>query len=134
MGYADFIVSFFNGNYSGKNTGVWDLYKYDAGNHYPCFDGLTECSLSGQKGEMNLLDRLVERKNGKSISSWTRLLDTGDSKDKVIQNSTQDVMFAIGVDDQFTYHPFDKRVTCGMNLFSGTMSCGSSLTTAEHVV
>jgi len=137
MGYADFIVSFFTGNFSAKGPGgggVRDLYKYDAGNHYPCFDVLTQCSLGGHAGTMDLLDRLVERKNGKSISSWTRLLDTGDTKDKVIKNEMQKVMFAIGVDDDFTYHPIDKRVTHTMNFFSSGFVSGSNSDSAKHVV
>ena len=43
MGFSDFIVTMYNKNY----TGVRDLYKFDAGNHYPCFDVLQQCSSSG---------------------------------------------------------------------------------------
>jgi len=129
MGYADFIVSIFAGNY----TGIRDLYKYDAGNHYPCWDVLTQCSLHGQAGTMDLIDRAVERSNGVSTSTWTRLLDTGDSKDKAIKNSLQKVMFAHGVDDQFTYHPIDKRITCDMNFFSGTVRCGGPAVGEAHI-
>jgi len=73
MGYADYIISMFGTN---NYTGIRDLYKYDAGNHYPCWDVLTQCSAEGKAGTMDLLDRETSRQNGQSISSWTRLLNT----------------------------------------------------------
>merc|ERR1711957_848454 len=36
MGHSDFTVTMFNENH----TGIRDLYKFDAGNNYPCWDSL----------------------------------------------------------------------------------------------
>lgn len=123
MGYADYIVTMFNKNY----TGVRDLYKYDAGNHYPCWDVLQQCSLDGHAGTMDLKDTSNSREGGISSSSWYRALDTGDSKDSPIVEGGQMVMFAHGVDDQFTYHSVDHRVTCNANFFTGASNCTQSV-------
>merc|ERR1712224_536188 len=81
MGFGDFIVTMFNRNYSG----VRDLYKYDQGNNYPCWDVLHQCSSDGQSaGTMDLSDRTNNRQNGLSTSSWNRPLITGDIKDSEI--------------------------------------------------
>jgi len=122
MGYADYIVSMWNHNY----TGVRDLYKYDAGNHYPCWDVLHQCSLDGQAGTLDLFDTKQTRESGLSISSWRRALVTGDSKDSPIVEQGQKVMFAHGVDDQFTHHGVDHRVTCDTNFFTGESGCTGS--------
>jgi len=122
MGYADYIVSFFGGNYSG----VRDLYKYDAGNHYPCWDVLKQCSLDGQAGTQDLQGRVASRTQGVSTSSWYRLLDTGDYKDSPITDASQNVMFAYGVNDEFTYHGFNTRKTSTLNFFTGVHSFGSN--------
>jgi len=108
MGFSDFIVTMFNGNYSG----VRDLYKYDAGNHYPRWDVLEQCSPDGRKGSLDLTDRIFSRANGVSSSTWTRLLNTGDFKDSVITNNTKKVMFAHGSNDDFVYHGVDHHATC----------------------
>ena len=68
---------------------------------------------------MDLLDRVVSRENGVSTSTWTRLLVTGDLKDSDITPSGQRVMFAYGLDDQFTYHGIKQTASVSLNFFSG---------------
>jgi len=119
MGYADYMVSFFDSNY----TGIRDLYKYDAGNHYPCWDVLSQCSSDGHAGTMDLKDTTTRREGGVSISSWWRALVTGDSKDAPIVVDGQKVMFAHGKDDQFTHHGVDHHFTCDANFFTGESNC-----------
>lgn len=119
MSYADYIISFFGSGFGTNNyTGIRDLYKYDFGNHYPCWDVLHQCSLNGTKGTQDMEDRVVSRKNGFSVSTWSRKLVTGDYKDSPITSSDKRVMFAYGMDDQFTYHD-TRYVTCTVNFFSG---------------
>lgn len=78
MSYSDFIVSMYNRNYSGAR----DLYKYDAGNNYPCWDALTQCSADGASaGTMDLENGFNAPQNGISVSTWHRELVTGDFKD-----------------------------------------------------
>jgi hypothetical protein len=130
MGYADYIVSFFgNTNY----TGVRDLYKFDAGNHYPCWDVLQQCSLDGHAGTADQQDATSKREGGVSTSSWWRALVTGDSKDSPIVADGQMVMFAHGVDDQFTHHGVDHRVTCNTNFFTGESGCTQSIADVSFV-
>ena len=119
MGFSDFIVTLFNNNY----TGVRDLYKYDAGNAYPCWDVLHQCSADGTAGTMDLSDRTNTRASGLSSSAWTRPLVTGDAKDSSITDVTKKVMFAYGSDDTFIYHGSNQRVICDINFFSGSVSC-----------
>jgi hypothetical protein len=58
MGFKDYIITLYNNNY----TGVRDLYKYDAGNDYPCWDVLYQCSVGNTtKGTMDLLNRVGGR-------------------------------------------------------------------------
>jgi len=129
MGYADYLISFFGGNY----TGVRDLYKFDAGNHYPCWDVLTQCSLDGHAGTADQKDSTAKRENGVSTSSWWRALDTGDSKDSPIVADGQMVMFAHGVDDQFNYHTKDHYVKCSTNFFTGESDCAQSVAGVSFV-
>merc|ERR1712194_578306 len=116
---ADYILSFWGGVGSNNYTGIRDLYKYDEGNHYPCWDVIHQCSLDGEKGTMDIHDGKVSRENGVSTSTWTRLLVTPDKKDSPITTADKMVMFAYGFDDQFTYHGTDRWWKCTMNFFSG---------------
>jgi len=122
MSYADFIVTMFNKNY----TGIRDMYKFDSGNNYPCWDVLTQCSLNGTAGTLDLMDRTTARKNGVSASTWTRKLVTGDYKDSPIFDASKKVLFARGVDDFFTFHGKAQAISCDMNFFSGTVHCGKA--------
>jgi hypothetical protein len=120
MGFADFIVSFFSGNY----TGVRDLYKYDRGNNYPCWDVLHQCSATGQTmGSMDLSNRGTSRSNGVSISSWTRKLVTGDAKDSPITNENKHVLFAYGDNDDFNFHGKLQAKKCEINFFTADQTC-----------
>merc|ERR1712146_55176 len=114
----------FNKNY----TGVRDMYKFDKGNNYPCWDVLAECSLTGRKGTMDLKDRSNVRQNGISTSTWSRKLVTGDYKDSPINASSKKVLFAIGANDWFTYHGKALATSCDINFFTGDVSCGKSRT------
>ena len=40
------MITMHNSNY----TGVKDLYKYDSGNDYPCWDVLHDCSTDNTTG------------------------------------------------------------------------------------
>jgi len=123
MGYADYTVTMFNKNYSG----IRDLYKFDAGNNYPCWDVLKQCSADGQtEGKMDLNDRMNSRESGLSLSTWNRKLDTGDAKDSVITKESKKVMFAYGQDDSFTYHGHLGYKTCNVNFFTGETDCGNA--------
>jgi len=122
MSYADFIVTMFNRNYSG----VRDMYKFDSGNGYPCWDVLTQCSLNGTAGSLDLADRTNTRQNGVSVSTWTRKLVTGDYKDSPITDAPKKVLLSYGVDDWFTYHGKAQAATCDINFFTGSTSCGAS--------
>lgn len=129
MGYADYMVSMFAHNY----TGVRDMYKFDAGNHYPCWDVLGQCSLDGHVGSMDLRDTTNKRERGTSSSSWWRALVTADSKDSQIIADGQKVMFARGEDDQFIHHGVDNHVTCNANFFTGESDCARSVTSVSFV-
>eukprot|EP00931_Biecheleriopsis_adriatica_P115809 TRINITY_DN91563_c0_g1_i1.p1 TRINITY_DN91563_c0_g1~~TRINITY_DN91563_c0_g1_i1.p1 ORF type:complete len:682 (-),score=127.36 TRINITY_DN91563_c0_g1_i1:27-2072(-) len=131
MSYSDFIVTMFNRNY----TGVRDMYKFDAGNGYPCWDVLHQCSLNGTAaGSMDLADRTNTRENGVSVSSWTRKLVTGDWKDSPITASSKKVLFAFGIDDDFTYHGKAQAAACDVNFFTGDVSCSKSEQTSPAFV
>jgi len=129
MGYADYILSMFGGNY----TGVQDAYKFDAGNHYPCWDVLKQCSLDGHAGKADLQDATTKRQHGISSSSWWRALVTGDSKDSPIVADGQKVLFARGVEDQFTHHGVGNHVTCTTNFFTGVSDCTQSVAGVSFV-
>lgn len=121
---ADYILSFFGTGLGSNNyTGLRDLYRPDEGNHYPCWDVLTQCSTDGKAGTMDIHDGSVARENGVSTSTWNRLLVTPDKKDAPITTSSQKVMFAYGFDDQFTYHGTDRWVKCDMNFYTGSNRC-----------
>eukprot|EP00928_Gymnodinium_smaydae_P007331 TRINITY_DN12649_c0_g4_i1.p1 TRINITY_DN12649_c0_g4~~TRINITY_DN12649_c0_g4_i1.p1 ORF type:complete len:709 (+),score=79.37 TRINITY_DN12649_c0_g4_i1:114-2129(+) len=122
MSFADYIVTMFNRNY----TGVRDMYKYDAGNGYPCWDVLSQCSSNGTKGTLDLFDRTNIRSGGVSASTWTRRLVTGDYKDSPITTDTKKVLFAQGKNDWFTFHGKAQATVCDINFFSGASACGAS--------
>ena len=64
MGFKDYIITLYNNNY----TGVRDLYKYDAGNDYPCWDVLYQCSVGNTtKGTMDLLSRVGGRQAERGV-------------------------------------------------------------------
>jgi len=120
MGFSDFMISMHNRNY----TGIFDLYKYDAGPGYPCWDVLYECSVGNKtKGKLNLENRTITRENGITSSIWSRKLNTGDSKDWPIVKGDMTVLFAYGVDDYFTYH--QNRIMCQLNFYTGKSTCNS---------
>lgn len=130
MGFGDYIVTMYNKNYSG----IRDLYKYDAGNNYPCWDVLQQCSTDGKSaGTLDLYDRTNDRQNGFSVSSWNRPLITGDAKDSEITAENKTVMFAYGVDDQFTYHGHLQATKCWINFFSMVTDCGAA-PTADQLI
>lgn len=130
MSYADFIVTMFNHNYSW----VRDLYKYDKGNNYPCWDVLSQCSLNGTVGTMDLADRMHKREGGVSESSWTRKLVTGDYKDSPITEATKNVLFATGVSDAFTFHGKEQSKSCKINFFTGEVDCGKAYASSDSFV
>lgn len=109
------------------------MYKYDAGNHYPCWDVLQQCSLDGHAGTADQKDPTATRENGVSTSSWWRALDTGDSKDSPIVEDGQMIMFARGVDDQFNYHTHEHYVKCTTNFFTGESDCAKSASDVSFV-
>jgi len=118
MGYGDYMVTMYNRNY----TGVFDLYKYDSGSGYPCWDVLYECSVGNKtKGTKDVLNVTIKRVNGVTTSTWYRKLDTGDSKDWPIVSGTMKVMFAQGKDDWFTQHHEAK--TCDLDFYTGQTTC-----------
>jgi len=119
MGFADYIVTMYNRNY----TGVFDMWKYNKGNDYPCWDVLYECSPGNKtKGTKDVTDIVVQRSGSTTWSSWTRPLSTGDNKDYKITAKTMHVMFAYGKDDWFTEHK--KKTTCKINMYTGSGKCG----------
>jgi len=122
MGHSDFTVTMFNENH----TGIRDLYKFDAGNNYPCWDVLAQCSVDGKSaGTLDLSNRMVKRKNGLSVSSWNRPLITGDYKDTEITAASKRVLFAYGKDDWFTYHSKLGHTSCDINFFTLETNCGA---------
>jgi hypothetical protein len=119
MGYADYIITMYNHNY----TGVFDMYKYNKGNDYPCWDVLYECSIGNRtKGTHDITGASVTRSGTTTTSTFSRKLNTGDKKDYVISKKTMHVMFAYGRDDWFTEHK--KKKTCKINLYTGSGKCG----------
>eukprot|EP00463_Aulacantha_scolymantha_P005174 TRINITY_DN6491_c0_g1_i1.p1 TRINITY_DN6491_c0_g1~~TRINITY_DN6491_c0_g1_i1.p1 ORF type:complete len:244 (+),score=23.28 TRINITY_DN6491_c0_g1_i1:742-1473(+) len=113
MGLADYMISMNNRNY----TGVKDLYKYDPGKGYPCWDVLYECSVGNKtKGTKDVEDDKITRELGSTISTWNRKLITPDPKDWPITNVDITVLFAHGDDDWFNFHGLNKKL-CTINFF-----------------
>lgn len=89
-----------------------DLYKYDAGNGYPCFDVLYECSVgNATKGTKDVEGESIKRENGMTESTWSRKLETSDPKDWPISRGNNTVLLAHGTEDYFTYHA-QHHATC----------------------
>jgi hypothetical protein len=114
---VDYMVTMVKGgNYTDY---VRDMYKWDAGNGWPCWDVLWECSPgNGTQGTPDFKDVQVDRENGYASSSWNRKLSTGDGKDWVIADEFTRVLYAFGVEDDFTYHA-QNFGECVLNFFSG---------------
>ena len=114
---VDYMVTMVDsGNYSDY---VRDMYKWDAGNGWPCWDVLYECSPgNGTQGTPDLRDVTVARDHGYATASWNRKLDTKDAKDFVITDDFVRVLYAYGVEDAFTYHA-QNFGECVLNFFSG---------------
>jgi len=114
-GGVDYIVSMHSRNY----TGVKDMYKWDAGNGWPCFDVEFECSpKNGTKGTKDIEDETIVREKGYTTTTWNRMLTTPDTKDWPITDAVVRVLFAFGQEDYFTYHALNFG-ECGLNFFSG---------------
>jgi len=121
MGLGDYMLSMMTRNY----TGVKDLYKYDAGNGYPCWDILHECSVGNRtKGTKDVENEAIQRANGVTTSTWSRLLKTLDYKDRPIEPGNTTVLLAHGKEDYFTYHS-NHFTSCQVDFFSGFSSCGA---------
>jgi len=119
MGYGDYMLSMMTRNF----TGVKDLYKYDAGNGYPCWDVLNECSVGNKtKGTKDVEGESIQRANGATTSTWSRKLKTPDYKDRPISRGNATVLLAHGTEDYFTYHQ-KHAATCQIDFFSGFVSC-----------
>jgi len=112
---VDYILSIYSRNY----TGVKDMYKWDAGNGWPCFDVEFECSSkNGTKGTKDIEDETIVREKGYTTTTWNRRLTTPDTKDWPITDALVRVLFAFGQEDYFTYHALNFG-ECGLNFFSG---------------
>jgi len=121
MGFADYMLSMYTRNYSG----VKDLYKFDAGQGYPCFDVLMQCSHDNfTAGTKDVENESIERVAGRTSSVWRRKLVTPDYKDEPIVASNMSVLFAHGNEDSFTYHGRN-FATCQVNFHSGLVDCGA---------
>jgi len=119
MGYADYIFTMYNHNY----TGVYDMYRYNKGKAYPCWDVLYECSKGNRtKATHDIVGATILRSGLTTTSTFSRKLNTGDKKDHVIGTKKGHVMFGIGHDDWFTEHKH--KMTCKNNLHSGSGKCG----------
>jgi len=120
---GDYIVTMYDDGQGHNNyTGVKDMYKYDVGNGYPCWDVLYQCSVGNTtKGTKDIENDIVTRTAGSTISSWNRKLDTKDSKDHPIGNNKAVVIFAFGYNDEFVHH--SGRIECHVNFFTGVGSC-----------
>lgn len=125
MAESDYMLSSYNKNY----TGVFDLWKYDDGEGYPCWDVLYECSVKNKtKGTKDIEDSAIKRADGITTSTWRRKLNTGDSKDWPIVRGDMTVLFAYGDNsDWFLYHTYENRVMCEINFYDGTTTCGNSV-------
>jgi len=123
MGFGDFMVSMFTRNFSG----VKDLYKYDDGQGYPCWDVLHECSADNKTmGTKNTDNDQITRTPGETFSTWSRHLNTGDSKDWPIVPGNMTVLFAHGTEDYFTYHTKHNDASCQIDFFTGMVACGGA--------
>lgn len=122
MGEADYMISMMTRNY----TGVKDLYRWDKGQGYPCWDVIYECSEGNlTKGTKDIENEAITRHQHLTHSSWTRLLITGDVKDEpILERQAQTVHFAYGTDDWFDYHA--AWSTCQIDFYSGSTSCGET--------
>lgn len=116
-GGVDYMITMpAGGNYTDY---VRDMYKWDDGNGYPCWDVLYECSAAnGTIGTPDLEDVSVDRIDGYTTSTWNRALVNDDEKDYDISNDFVRVLFAYGVEDYFTYHGANFG-ECITNLISG---------------
>eukprot|EP00812_Abedinium_dasypus_P008534 NODE_2289_length_961_cov_211.593819.p1 GENE.NODE_2289_length_961_cov_211.593819~~NODE_2289_length_961_cov_211.593819.p1 ORF type:complete len:268 (+),score=51.69 NODE_2289_length_961_cov_211.593819:3-806(+) len=129
MGHADFMVTMFTKNYSG----VKDLYKYNAGNGYPCWDVLHQCSDDNvTAGTKDVVNDVVTRVPGLTYSTWSRKLETSDAKDCPIKDETLTTLFAHGAEDYFTYHTHAQ--SCKINYFTGSVDCGAAATAESLMV
>lgn len=122
MGEADYMISMVTRNY----TGVKDLYRWQKGQGYPCWDVLYECSEgNATKGTKDIENEAITRQQHLTHSSWTRLLVTGDVKDEpILERQAQTVHFAHGTDDWFDYHA--AWSTCQIDFYSGATSCSKT--------
>jgi len=127
MAYADYMLVL-NGHTSAPNpywgggnfTGIKDLYKWDPGNGYPCWDVERECSVNNATaGTGDVENPEIERIGWNNTATWARKLVTGDVKDVAIRNQTMAVIFANGVEDYFTFHGKMFGACEGFNFFSG---------------
>lgn len=119
MGFGDYILTMMTHNY----TGVKDMYKWDTGNGYPCWDVLHECSVGNKtKGTKDVENEQITRDNSLTTSTWSRKLKTADYKDRHITPGNMSVLFAHGPEDFFTYH--EKHwAKCTMDFFAGAVDC-----------
>lgn len=119
MGFADYQLSMVTRNYSG----VKDLYKFDSGAGYPCWDVLHQCSADHTiAGTKDVEDDEIVRGDGSTTSYWNRKLVTPDFKDFDIANGSVVALFAHGAQDHFTYHG-DNFASCEVNFFNGNNTC-----------
>lgn len=119
MSLGDYMMTWPTGNYSG----IKDMYRWQEGNGYPCFDVEYECSDGNHtKGTPNFEDSSIVRDSGVTTSSWRRMLSTGDYKDVSIANKNMTVMFARGKSDYFYYHE-GLRNLCTINFHDGNANC-----------
>lgn len=122
MGFGDYMLSMMTQNY----TGVKDLFKYDGGNGYPCWDVLYECSVDNRtKGTKDVESDSIQRANGLTSSTWSRKLQTADYKDRPIARGNTTVLLAHGTEDYFSYHQ-RHFATCQVDFFSGSVECKPS--------
>ncbi|KAJ8600619.1 hypothetical protein CTAYLR_008977, partial [Chrysophaeum taylorii] len=101
MSQVDYMISLVSRNF----TGVKDLWKWDDGNGYPCFDVEYECSANNATAGTGDLENVVlTRDNGYTTATWSRAAVTPDAKDWPITDADVRVLFSYGEDDYFTYH------------------------------
>jgi len=116
MGLADYMLVIQTRNF----TGIKDLYKWDTGNGYPCWDIEYECSAGNGTATTNDVETpSFTRDKGLNTATWSRKLITNDYKDFPITNATFNLLFANGVEDYFTYHAKNFGACEYMNMYSG---------------
>lgn len=115
MVHADFLVAMHNTNY----TGVFDLFRPDSIEGYPCWDILHDCSNNDTAGTLDIFDTSITREGNQTTASFVRPLVTNDWKDWPIVKEGNHVLFAIGVDDWFTMHTFTDIKQGTLNFFTG---------------